>query len=396
MDRRHLLKYIVLSTTGLLLPFSQANAARLAHITDIRLWTAPDHTRVVFDLDSVIKHSLFMLSNPYRLVVDLKNTQWKLNPDHLKLTDPVVGQFRTGTPKPNTVRIVFDLKTTITPRSFILGSINGKKPRLVVDMHRKEQPKTTQKTTQKKTTTHTTQTRNQRRDAVIVVDPGHGGEDPGAIGSEGTLEKHIALMVGKKLVNRLNNIKGFKAYLTRKGDYYVSLRQRVSLARHHGADLFISLHADAFKIASARGASVYCLSERGKPSPIKAIRILEQRENSADLIGGVDLDQVADPEVRGILMDLSQRDSLNRALAYGNKLLASLKKVRQLHIHYKEVKQAGFAVLKAPDMPSVLVELAFLSNKKEERMLQRKDHQDALAKALADGTQLFIQSSNLA
>ena len=238
--------------------------------------------------------------------------------------------------------------------------------------------------------------RRKRRDAIIVIDPGHGGEDPGAVGAGGTQEKNVALEVAKRFARKLNNSGGFKAYLTRTGDYSVSLRQRVSIARKHDADLFVSLHADAFKTSDARGASVYCLSEKGKPAPDRAIRLLVQRENSADLIGGVDLGMVPDQEVRGILMDLSQRDSLNRALAYGDNLLSFLKQVPSLRLHFRDIKQAGFAVLKAPDIPSVLVEMAFLSNRDEERQLRKKSHQEALVNALTRGTQTFMSSSHLA
>ncbi|MBF0417993.1 MAG: N-acetylmuramoyl-L-alanine amidase [Magnetococcales bacterium] len=238
--------------------------------------------------------------------------------------------------------------------------------------------------------------RTSKRGVVIAIDPGHGGVDPGAVGLSGAREKDITLAVARRVHREINAIPGFTARLTRDGDYFVPLNQRVSLARKFQADLLISLHADAFHVSSARGASVYCLSERGKPSPDKAIRLLEKRENNVDLVGGVDLDDVADREVKGILMDLSQRDSLNRSLLLGNNLLASISNTPPLSLHFKSIKQAGFAVLKAPDIPSVLVEMAFLSNREEEYLLRQENHQESLAKALTQGAQRFAKASGLA
>ncbi len=237
--------------------------------------------------------------------------------------------------------------------------------------------------------------RVSKRGVVIALDPGHGGSDPGAVGATGAKEKDITLEIAKRVAREINDLPGYSAHLTRTGDYYVPLGKRVSIARQYQADLFISLHADAFHVSSARGASVYCLSERGKPSPDRAIRQLERRENSADLIGGVDLDDVTDQEVKGILMDLSQRDALNRSLMLGNNLLTSISNTPPLALHFRTIKQAGFAVLKAPDIPSVLVEMAFISNREEERLLQRASHQQSLAKAVTLGAQRFIRSSGL-
>ncbi|MBF0177160.1 MAG: N-acetylmuramoyl-L-alanine amidase [Magnetococcales bacterium] len=230
--------------------------------------------------------------------------------------------------------------------------------------------------------------------AVIVIDPGHGGEDPGAVGAEGTREKDVVLTVAKKLAHRINHTPGFRAHLTRTGDYFVTLNKRVSIARQYSPDLFMSLHADAFHIPSARGASVYCLSERGMSTPDRAIKALVRRENSADLIGGVNLREDVEPEVAEMLMDLAQRDSLNRALLLGQNLLGSLQSVGRMKLHYKSVKQAGFAVLKAPDVPSVLVEMAFLSNPKEEELMRRVSFQETLADALLSGTRRYFQYSH--
>ncbi len=376
-DRRLLLKAMSLTAGGLLVP-ETALASIPSRIRDIRMWTAPDHTRFVFDLDKPVKHSLFRLSKPDRVVLDINNTVLSAS-RRRSFSDPVVRRFRTGSPRRGITRAVFELERSIRPRSFLLKGNGNKGPRLVVDLFHKGAARNT--------SPMGGQRRHNRRNAVIVIDPGHGGEDPGAIGRHGTEEKTIALSVGRKLYERINDTPGYEAHLTRKGDYYVSLRRRVAIARRHSPDLFISLHADAFRDQSARGASVYCLSE---------IKALVKRENNADLIGGVNLHEVMDPEVAGILMDLSQRDSINRALALGKQILRSLRRTPNFNLHFKQVKQAGFAVLKAPDMPSVLVEMAFLTNPREERLLMRDSHQTRLANALFSGTRKFLDTSHRA
>ncbi|MEO5339327.1 MAG: N-acetylmuramoyl-L-alanine amidase [Magnetococcus sp. MYC-9] len=390
MVRRDVLKALLLSASGLVLPASVLHAGVPSHVTNMRLWAGPEHTRMVFDLDKKIRYTLQQLSEPDRVVLEMEGVHWALDPALLQVEDAVVGNLRVSDGGASGMaRLEFALKKPAIPSAFFLDSNIGKPPRLVVELQRKEASEE-DGSAQARATTQT-----RRRTAVIVIDPGHGGEDPGAIGRGGTYEKTVTLEVAHKLARELVAA-GFKAHLTRSDDYFVPLRKRVAIARQHGADLFVSLHADAFRIPSARGASVYCLSDRDKPEPDRALRSLVERENSADLIGGIDLGQVADPELRDILMDLSQRDARNRAMAYGSSLLTSLKKVPSLKLHFRAVKQAGFAVLKAPDIPSVLVEMAFLSNRDEEMQLRKKEHQEALVRALASGTQAFFRSAALA
>lgn len=389
--RRDFLKLLAMSSAvGLVLPPSLTSASlRPNRITDLRVWSAPDYTRIVFDTNQVAKYNLFKLSNPERLVVDLQDVSLEVPASRMNQSDSVITRIRISNSSPNMVRTVFELASEIRPRSFALKATADKSHRLVLDLFRKDYvaeedaPEPIKKT-------------NNSRHAVIVIDPGHGGEDPGAVGFNGTMEKDVVFQVAQKMVRQINQIPGLQAQLTRTGDYFVSLRRRVSIARLHSADLFISLHADAFRTSGARGASVYALSERGKPPPDRAINYLVQRENNADLIGGIDLNLVADPEVRGILMDLSQRSSLNQALVFGKNLLQEIDNIPQATLHYNEVKQAGFAVLKAPDIPSVLVELSFLSNPSEEKLLRQPNHQESLARALVSGTRKFIQSSHMA
>nr|CRH05867.1 N-acetylmuramoyl-L-alanine amidase [Candidatus Magnetococcus massalia] len=391
VDRRKLLQVLAMTAGGVMLPGISDAALRSNRIKDIRVWTAPDHTRVVFDLDKPVKHTMFRLKHPNRVVLDIENASLSQSSHAMRIQDPVVKAFRMGLPRANTTRAVFELNEEVRPRSFMLKATAERGPRLVVDLYRKGE---LEKQARRERAMDPFNDHHRRHDeAVIVIDPGHGGEDPGAVGRKGTKEKNVVLKVAKRLERMINATPGYRAHLTRQGDYYVSLKKRVGIARSHTPDLFMSLHADSFRISSARGTSVYCLSEKGKPSPDKAIKALVERENKADLIGGVNLGKVIDPEVAGILMDLSQRDSLNRALVLGRNLLDSLHSSPKVKLHYRNVKQAGFAVLKAPDMPSVLVELAFLSNPKEEWLLQKSSYQDTLAKALFKGTRQFIDAS---
>ncbi|OSM04874.1 N-acetylmuramoyl-L-alanine amidase [Magnetofaba australis] len=392
ISRRLLLGAMAMTASGLIVPARMAEAKpRPNRITDIRMWTAPDHSRIVFDLEKPVKHTLFRLKNPDRVVLDIRNAKLAHGNSVLRISDPVVKAFRTGIPKAGVTRAVFELNQSVRPRSFVLPASGNKGPRLVVDLFRKE---SLDVAVARQTPERPIGSKKPNRGkSVVVIDPGHGGEDPGAVGKQGTREKDVALSVSRRLADLINGQKGMEAHLTRTGDYYVSLKNRVSIARSHDADLFISLHADAFRLRSARGMSVYALSEKGKPSPDRAIRYLEERENDADLIGGVSLDKVVDREVAGILMDLSQRDSINRGLSLGQNLLSSLKQVPGGKLHYKNVKQAGFAVLKAPDIPSVLVEMAFLSNPREEWMLRKRSYQHAIASQLFKGANRFVESS---
>ncbi|MEO5362937.1 MAG: N-acetylmuramoyl-L-alanine amidase [Magnetococcus sp. DMHC-8] len=390
MVRRDVLKALLFSASGLVLPVPVLHADAPTHVTNMRVWPGPEHTRIVFDLDRKIRYTLQQLAKPDRVVLEMRDVVWALEPASLYAEDAVVGEMRLSNGAPGVVRLEFALKSPVVPTAFFLKSIDDKPPRLVVELQRRYAEGEDDQVPQAQLVAE-----RKRRGAVIVIDPGHGGEDPGAIGRGGTYEKTVTLEVANRLARELSGL-GFKAHLTRTDDYFVALRKRVAIARHHSADLFVSLHADAFRIPSARGASVYCLSERGRAEPDRALRHLVERENSADLIGGVDLGQVADPELRDILMDLSQRDARNRAMAYGSSLLTYLKKVPSLRLHFRGVKQAAFAVLKAPDIPSVLVEMAFLSNRDEEIQLRRQEHQEALVRALANGTQAFFRSASQA
>ncbi len=346
-------------------------------VQDIRMWTAPDHTRLVLDLDSRVDYRLFRLSDPRRVVVDIDNAQGRAATDDLDLPDPVIRRVRTGYPKEGVYRVVVDLKRAVNPKTFQLEPQGPHGHRLVIDLQRRQ--KADRRVTQALKRTET----NER---LIAVDAGHGGEDPGAIGPEGVQEKDVVLEVAKRLARALNQHPRMRAFLTRDGDYFVKLRERIRKARQAGADLFISLHADAFRNPHAHGASIYALSRKGASD--EAAAWLAERENRADLGGSVDLDQV-DANVASVLLDLSQTATISDSLALGEAILARLDNFAPLH--RQEVQQAPFVVLKSLDIPSILVETGFISNDAEARKLQRTGYQKRLAQALVRGTEAFLE-----
>ncbi len=351
-----------------------------AEVRDVRLWTAPDHTRVVFDLDRSVDYEVFRLHKPERVVIDIKRAKMKKIVS-LALPDPVIKSVRYGEPKKGVLRIVLDVqKKNIALRTFLLKPMQGQPHRLVVDLTRKESKFVTPV---KKLIA-----KNRQHEVVIAVDAGHGGEDPGAIGRHGLKEKDFTLRVAKKLAALINSKPGMRAVLTRKGDYFVPLRKRVRLARQAGANLMISIHADAVKTRSVQGASVYTLAERGA-TPDRVAVALAAKENAADEIGGVVLSQeVDDPMVRNILGDMAKRDSLNSSQLLAENMLLQMEKVGS--IKYKTPKRARFVVLTALEIPSVLVELNFISNPKQERKMKTRKHQDRLAAALYEASRNFF------
>ena len=350
-------------------------------LTGIRIsQSADDHTRVVFDLTGAFEHNLFTLDNPYRVVIDLKDTRKSEAVAISRKTTNLMSGLRSASKGSGRLRVVLDLQGKVRPRSFALKPDGKSGYRLVVDLHATDLSPTPIKTSQ--------QQRKKRKDHfVIAIDPGHGGRDPGAIGKRGTREKDIALAVGKKMKALVNRTPGYKAILTRDADRYVSLRHRVKKAREVEADIFVSLHADAFHKSHVKGASVYALSLRGASS--EHARLAANKENASDLIGGISLDD-KDDMIRSVLLDLSQTATIQDSLELGSDVLSQIGKVSRLN--NKKVQQAGFAVLKAPDMPSILIETAFLSNPSEEQKLRSPKHQHKLAKAVFSGVQSHLKS----
>jgi len=368
----------VAAVLAVLLASSGMNGAAAAEHTvqDIRMWTAPDHTRLVLDLDGRVEYRLFRLEDPARVVVDLESTRSQANRDDLTLPDPVLRDVRTGYPEDGTFRVVMDLKREVNPKTFQLKPHGRHGHRLVIDLHRQKGGKRRVARALEET---------EASEHLIAVDPGHGGEDPGAIGPGGIQEKDVVLEIARRLARKINAQPGVRAFLTRKGDYFVELRERIRKAREAKADLFISIHADAFRNARARGASVYALSREGATD--EAAAWLAKSENRADLAGGVDLEKV-DRTVASVLLDLSQTATISDSLDLGGQMLANLGDFAPLH--RSKVHQAPFVVLKSPDIPSVLVETGFISNNAEARRLQRGSYQAKIAGAIAEGSASFL------
>ena len=341
-------------------------------VDDVRLWRAPDHTRIVFDLSGPAEHKLLVLQNPSRIVLDVENARIKAGLTDLKLDGTPVKLVRAGVREGDDLRVVLDLGAAVKPRSFFLKANDQAGDRLVLDLY-DTVPR--EKTVATKSVQH-----SDKRDIIIAIDAGHGGEDPGAIGPNRRREKDVVLAIAKELNALLRADKGFKPTMIRTGDYYVSLRGRRELARKRQADLFVSIHADAFKRREAHGASVYALSTQGATST--AARYLAQRENESDLVGGVTLSD-KDDLLAGVLADLSMTSTLDNSLKLGAKVLRRVDGVAKLHKN--RVEQAGFAVLKSPDIPSILVETGFISNPGESKLLASSSYQKKMARAIHAG-----------
>jgi N-acetylmuramoyl-L-alanine amidase len=354
--------------------------AASTEIQGVRFWAAPDHTRVVFDTSGPVSPSLFSLDNPDRLVIDVPSATGS---DALRAGAAATGLvkgMRTGKRDGDSLRIVLDLKQATRPRSFTLKPGGQHGHRLVIDLYENG-------TSKQAATKSITQKTINLRDLVIAIDAGHGGEDPGAIGRRGTREKDVVLSIARKLAALIEKEPGMRPVMIRKGDYYIGLRQRINKARRQGADMFISIHADAFRDRRAHGSSVFVLSRRGASSEMA--RWLAQKENAADLAGGVSLDD-KDDVLAEVLLDLSQTATIEASVDVADNILGEMKRLGKTH--KSTVQQAGFMVLKSPDIPSVLVETAFISNPTEEKRLRSSSHQDKLARAMLKGIRNYFAS----
>ncbi|MDP3816336.1 N-acetylmuramoyl-L-alanine amidase [Pseudomonas sp.] len=373
-------------------------------VRSVRLWRAPDNTRLVFDLSGPVQHSVFLLSAPNRIVIDVSGAKLATQFDQLALSNTPITSVRSAQRTPEDLRVVIDLSAPVTPKSFTLAPNQQYGHRLVVDLFDQEAgaapnlPSSTVATApQVPVTTIQAPPKlppvpNGKRDIVIAIDAGHGGEDPGALSAgKGQYEKNVTLAIAKELQRQINSEKGFRGELVRTGDYFIPLRKRTEIARKKGADLFVSIHADAAPRAAAFGASVYALSDRGATS--ETARWLADSENQSDLIGGagnVSLDD-KDRMLAGVLLDLSMTASLSSSLNVGNKVLGNMGRVTPLH--KRRVEQAGFMVLKSPDIPSILVETGFISNPNEARKLSSAGHQQALARSILTGVRQFFHEN---
>ncbi|MYM38770.1 N-acetylmuramoyl-L-alanine amidase [Duganella qianjiadongensis] len=428
---------------ALLLSVLAPTRAMAAQILAVRVWPAEDYTRVTLENDAVLKATHFTVKDPERLVVDIEGLE--LNPTlkslvaKIQSNDPYIRQVRVGQNRPNVVRLVFDLKEEVRPQVFTLAPAGSYEHRLIFDLYpvreadpiaamiekgdwsndgksaradqsapsaSKAAPVETPATPA--STASTAETAKPEHDAklaetpvkpaekydhngklvrmlTVVLDPGHGGEDPGASGKNGSREKDIVLAIAKRLKNKIEDIPNMRVMLTRDGDYFVPLGTRVEKARKVQADLFVSIHADAFVQPTARGSSVFVLSEKGASST--AARWLADKENLADTIGGVNV-RSHDRQLASVLIDLSTTAQINDSLKLGKSVLGEIGGINRLH--KGSVEQAGFAVLKAPDIPSILIETAFISNPEEEAKLLDDGYQNQLADAIVKGIRRYF------
>lgn len=350
-------------------------------IGGVRMWTAPDHTRLVFDISQPIKHKLFRLHKPERLVIDFNQATLKQALETSKYKNRHISGVRYSTKNKNDLRVVLDLTQAVRPKSFMLKPNQQYGHRLVIDIYDKAGGATAKPVIVKSTEQH-----SGLRDVVVAIDAGHGGEDPGAIGRRlKTKEKEVTLAIARKLKKLVDAEPGMRAVLTRKGDYYVGLRNRMKIARSKRADLFVSIHADAFRNPKARGSSVFVLSQRGASSEMA--RWLAAKENSSDLAGGVSLDD-KDDVLASVLLDLSQTGTRAASLSAANKVYGEMGRISKRHGN--KVQHAGFLVLKSPDIPSMLVETGFISNPTEERNLSSSRYQQKMAKAIFKGVKHYF------
>jgi N-acetylmuramoyl-L-alanine amidase len=363
-------------TVSLLLGAASSNSAT---VENIRVWSEDGRTRVVLDLSGPADHNIFTLRGPDRLVVDLKDSRLSDSIDAMPKGTGALEGVRSGLRSNGQLRVVLDLNEAVRSRSFTAGPNSKYGDRLVIDLQRQGSLHAVKRASEGF---------SAGRDIVIAIDAGHGGRDPGSIGRDKTFEKDVALAVAKILARRIDQEPGMKAVLVRDGDYYVDHRERIAIARRNKADLFVSVHADAVADRRAKGASVYALSLKGATD--EAAMRLAQRENAADLVGGVSL-AGKDDILASVLLDLSQNAALGASLDVGAKILDELAKVGSMH--RRTVQQAGFIVLKSPDVPSILVETAFISNPAEEAKLKSDSHRNNLANAILAGIRSYFYTN---
>ena len=355
------------------------SAAQAATVENIRIWAENGKTRVVLDLSAPASHSIFTLRGPDRLVVDLKSSRLSKSMTKLPAGTGSVRAIRSAVRANGQLRVVLDLNEAVRSRTFTAGPNSQYGDRLVIDLQRSGNLQAVKRASEEY---------KPGRDIVIAIDPGHGGHDPGAVGKWRTREKDVALQISRTLAARVDAEPGMKAVLIRTGDYYVDHRRRMEIARRSKADLFISVHADAVDDRRANGASVYALSLKGASD--EAARQLAERENASVRIGAVTLED-KDEVLASVLLDLSQNAALSASLEVGSKVIRELARIGK--VHRRTVQQAGFLVLKSPDMPSILVETAYISNPTEEKKLRDKGHQARLAGAILAGVRTYFYNN---
>ena len=377
---------------------SVSSYAQQINVNSLRYSTSAKQNSMMFDVTASTEHRVFMMDNPSRLVIDIKNAQLKHSLNQPPTTHPLFNRVRAGIKNGTDLRIVVDLKMPISSKKFSLSANNSDEHRLVIDLFNKD-PVVATKTgdkvaklvTSKSLEQNTVATKSiesvSANDIVIAIDPGHGGNDPGARGPRGTEEKKVTFAIAKKLEALINKQSGMKAVMVRKGDYYVGLSERMKIARAAKSDLFVSIHADAFQDTGVKGASVYTLSTTGASS--EAARWLADTANAADLVG-VSLSDKEDI-LASVLLDLSQTATQEASANVAKHVLKSFDNIAQLH--KDSVQKAGFLVLKSPDIPSILVETAFISNGSEEQNLLSNQYQTKVANAIFKGVLSYFRQS---
>lgn len=367
---------------GLLFLLTTLALPALADVQDVRVWQSPDKTRLVFDLSAPHEHKIFTLSSPDRVVIDISNAKVLTDLSGLDTQSTSIRSIRSARRNQNDVRIVIDVTEPVTASSFpLVPNDVYKNNRLVVDLEREQKAEVVA------SVKNADSYEDNKRDVIIAIDAGHGGEDPGAIGHGRTKEKYVVLAIAKELQRLLDDEQGFTPFMVRTGDYYIGLRERTNKARKANADFFVSIHADAFKYPNASGSSVFVLSERGATS--EAARWLADKENEADLVGGVSLEDKED-HLAMTLLDLSMTHKRNASVQLGNNILGQVGKVAKLHKNH--VEEAAFVVLKAPDIPALLVETGFISNPQESRKLADPAYQKKLARAIFTGVTGYFRA----
>ncbi|GMV55622.1 MAG: N-acetylmuramoyl-L-alanine amidase [Betaproteobacteria bacterium] len=396
------------AVSGALLSVTSGPGRAANGLMAVRVWPSSDYTRITLEHRDALRFEHFLVRDPERLVVDLEGIELDgvlaSLPGKIAESDPYIRGIRAGRNRPGVVRLVIELKAEVRPQVFSLGPAGAYGHRLVLDLYplnppdpllaflddqRRAEPAARPEPPR-------AEVRGERnaespqvdRLVTIMLDPGHGGEDPGAVGRRGSYEKHVTLAVARHLKRRIEQQTSMRVALTRDADYFIPLRQRVDKARRLKADLFVSIHADAFVRPDARGSSVFVLSENGASST--AARWLAQRENAADLIGGVNVGG-KDPHLARTLLDLSQTATIQDSVKLARAVLGELGQIN--HLHKDDVEKAGFAVLKAPDVPSILVETAFISNPEEEARLNDEAYQLKMADAILRGIQRYLSKN---
>lgn len=386
MHRRQMLLNMLLVSAALALPFNVS----ATQIRNARLWRSDNKLRLVFDLSGPVQYKTFTLSTPERIIIDFSGARLEGNFNQLVLENTPIKAIRSGHFGQGDTRIVLELASAVELNSFVLGPQGSQGNRLVLDLDTVAHAPVQQLAAAPLVKPAPVPDKNHsKRDIMVVVDAGHGGKDPGAIGSKGEREKDVVLSIAQLLAKRLKREKGFDVRLVRNDDFFVPLRKRVDIAHKYNADMFISVHADAAPRLTASGASVFALSEGGATSA--TARYMAQRENGVDLLGATSLLNLKDkdPMLAGVILDMSMSATINASLQLGNTILGSLQGITDLH--QKRVEQAGFAVLKSPDVPSILVETGFISNARDSQRLVTARHQQAVADGLFEGMKQYFE-----